>query len=80
MNRSREEVKKSATSTAIVKIDSRTEEADDYMHKLHKDLRTTTSYSYRRTNLLAYDAGKTRGSNIHLGASLGTGKAPKLLG
>lgn len=76
---SREEVKKEATSTAIVKIDSRGVEARDFTFKMVKGLRNVKATSHRRTDFSAYQAGKARGEKVHLGASLTTGKAPKIL-
>jgi type II secretory pathway pseudopilin PulG len=78
LNLSREAVKKEATISSIIKIDSRKMEATNYAHQLVKGLHTQKGSSARRVNYSAYNAGKTRGENIHLGASLGTGKAPKL--
>lgn len=67
---SREELKKTATSTAIVKIDNRGPEAKEYAYKIVKGLRQIKAKSARVVDPNAYAAGKERGKNIHLGKSL----------
>lgn len=75
---SRVEVQKTATSTAIVKIDARAEEAEEFLNTAHSNLRYKKSLAKSRLDADAYQAGK-KGENLHLGASLGEG-GTKLLG
>lgn len=77
---SRAEVEKTASSSAIVKIDARASEAKNYAYGLVKGLHQAKSASYRHVDYDAFYAGKTKGENIHLGSSLSDGKAPKVLG
>lgn len=79
MAASREELKKQATSSAIVKIDNRGLDARSHAYKVVKGLYEKQGSSARRLDPNAYTAGKERGKNVHLGASLGAGKN-KLLG
>ena len=76
---SRAEVQKQATSAAIVKIDAREQEALDALYKLHSNLRVQKSYSHAQMDANAFNMGRTKGANMHLGASLNSGGA-KLLG
>lgn len=76
---SREEMKKEATSSAIVKIDSRLDESTKSMYSQVKGLVTTKAKSYRRMNNMAFGMGQQRGQSIHLGAALGTSSSTKLL-
>lgn len=76
---SREAIKKEATSTAIVKIDSAYQEAEDSMYAMVPNLKTVKTRSYRRTDNHAYGMGKTRGQNIHLGSAMSAGSKIKLL-
>ena len=77
---SREEAKQEAqiSSAALVKFDQRFAEAKDWMDKKH-NLVYRTHTSYRRQDAQGYMSGKTRGENVHLGASLGPAKT-KMLG
>jgi hypothetical protein len=76
---SRVEVEKQATSSAIVKIDARAEEAREAMYKMH-NLKAVKGSSYRQRDGMAFNAGKVRGQNIHLGASIGSGGTKLLNG
>jgi len=76
---SRKEVEKTSTSNAIVKINARVKEADDFMRLAHKNLKTVKSYSHSQHDKNAYYAGQTKGKNIHIGNAIG-GKTVKLLG
>ena len=69
---SRVEVQKQATSSAIVKIDARAEEARAVMYKNH-NLKSVKNNSYSQHDPLAFNAGQVRGKNVHLGASIGSG-------
>jgi Protein of unknown function (DUF2786) len=77
---SRVEAKANASSSAIVKIDARQQEAREEMYKLHTNLRTVKSASYAQHDKMAFAAGQQRGKNIHLGASLSTGGTKLLNG
>jgi hypothetical protein len=70
---SRAEVKRAASSAAIVKIDARSELSKKFMYSLHSNLRTVKSMSYSRRDAGAFAAGETSGKNLHLGQSLGAG-------
>lgn len=76
---SRVEAEKSATSSAIVKIDARSMEAKDYAYKMVEGLKQVKDTSFRHIDYNAFRAGKIKGENIHLGSSLSDGKAPKVL-
>jgi hypothetical protein len=75
---SRAEVQKEATSSAIIKIDARSEEAKGLMYRLH-NLRSAKTQSHSRLDGAAFAAGKSKGEAMHLGSSLGAG-GTKLLG
>jgi len=75
---SRTDAQKGASSSAIVKIDSRSEEAEQVMRQLHK-LRSKKATSSSHIDYSAFSAGKNKGESLHLGASLGEG-GTKLLG
>lgn len=74
---SRVEVQKDATSAAIVLVNSRTEEAKNFMNSLH-NLRDNKAVSQRRVNYGAFAQGQKQGQSLHLGQSL-SNTAPKLL-
>jgi Protein of unknown function (DUF2786) len=74
---SRMEVQKTATSTAIVKLDARLEASKSVMYSLHNNLVKKSSYSHSRVDNTAYRIGESKGKAVHLGASLG---GSKLLG
>ncbi len=76
---SREVVKKEATSTAIVKIDSAYQEAKDSMYTMVSGLKKVKTRSYRQTDNHAYGMGKTCGQNIHLGSAMSAGSKIKML-
>jgi hypothetical protein len=71
---SRVEAEKAATGTAIIKINARTQESLDYMHSQHR-LKSAGGASKARIDAGAYSAGREQGARVHLGASLGAGKA-----
>ena len=77
---SREEAKATATSAAIVKIDSRGKEANDFMYDKHNNLRKTSGSSKSRMDYNAYSAGMSKGRTAHLGSSLKSGSSTKMLG
>ncbi|NBW58605.1 DUF2786 domain-containing protein [bacterium] len=79
LSQSREEVKKQASSSAIIKIDARLDEANDYMNSLYNLKKAPTS-SVARINPNAYDAGLNRGKSIHLGKVIVNTPGIKLLG
>lgn len=66
---SRNEVEKTATSAAIIKINMREQESSVFMHKAHKLVKAPT-YNYYKTNHSAYSYGHEQGKNMHLGSSL----------
>ena len=70
---SREAMKAESTCTAMVLIDGRYDESQATMYKIIPGLRASKSYSHSRFNGQAYDMGKQRGQEIHLGSSLGIG-------
>ena len=76
---SRQEVKQTASSSAIIKLDARLQESQSFMYGKHTNLRKTTSYSHSQRDGLAFAAGQQKGQSIHLGAALG-GSKTKLLG
>lgn len=76
---SRDEAKKSASESSIVKINAREQEAVDFMNKLH-NLKFSKSQSAARINPFAFDAGLNRGKSIHLGSAIATGSGVKMLG
>lgn len=78
LRNSREAIKQTATSAALIKLDSRAEEAKEFMHRLHSNLVSSKTKSYSHVNPTAFAAGKTSGQSVHLGQTLG-GKATKLL-
>ena len=74
---SRIQAKQTATSSAIIKIDSRLQESLQFMNSKY-NLRPSPKSSIRIDNS-AYTNGVERGRNMHLGNSIGA-KSPKLLG
>lgn len=79
---SREEVKKTATtsSSALIKLDERFEEAKKGMYDLIPYLRSAKSTSSRQLNGDAFGQGKERGKSIHLGSAMNSGSGIKMLG
>lgn len=75
---SRQEVKQTASSAAIIKLDARLQESQNFMYSQH-NLKKSKSYSFSQRDSLAYSAGQQKGQSIHLGAALG-GSKTKLLG
>jgi hypothetical protein len=75
---SRKEVIKDASSMALVKLDQRLTEANDFMYKNY-NVKNKSNHSRSYINPNAYEAGKVRGSNIHLGSSLNANCGARLL-
>lgn len=78
LNASREEITKTANSVALVKLNQRLDEANDFMRKGIK-LKKSASFSKSYLDRDAYEAGKNRGSSIHLGAGLNAAQGVRLL-
>ena len=74
---SRAAVKQEASSSAIIKIDAREQEAVSFMNKLY-NLKSSKTHSASRIDPRAFDAGMSKGKSIHLGQSLNN-KQVKLL-
>jgi hypothetical protein len=77
---SREALRAESSCTAMVKIDSRLQEARTGMYNMVPGLRKTTGSSQRQINQQAFNAGVSRGKSMHLGSNLGSGGGSKLLG
>jgi len=75
---SRKEAESTASSTAIIHMNARYDEANDFMEKKYK-LRKTKSRSSIYMDRYAYDNGRVRGANTHLGSAMGSGGKVKLL-
>lgn len=75
---SRQEAKQQATSSAIIKLDGRLQEAQSFMYGRH-NLKKSKSYSQSQRDYGAFAAGQQQGQSIHLGAAMSGGKT-KLLG
>jgi hypothetical protein len=73
LKKSRVEAQKDATSAAIVKIDGRASAARAELYRLHTNLRSGKATSHSQIDPRAFDMGKAKGSNLHLGASLNSG-------
>jgi hypothetical protein len=69
---SRKEAEKEATGSAIVAINRRVEEANNFMNTLYR-LKSSNSSSQARTDYSAYSRGLQQGKNLHLGAGLNSG-------
>lgn len=76
---SREEIKKQASSNAIVKIDSRLAQSKEGMYSLIPGLRSAKAASSRRIDANAFDQGKQRGKSIHLGSAMSSGSGIRML-
>lgn len=76
---SRVEAKKTATSSAIVKIDARQEEANLALARMHPNLVFKKNYSLHHVNHQAKELGTQAGRSIHLGKAMDVGGATKLL-
>jgi hypothetical protein len=75
---SRQEVQKTATSEAIIKLDSRLQESRNFMYNKYTDMKKSKYQSHSQFNSQAFAAGQKQGRNIHLGSALG-GSKTKLL-
>lgn len=80
LNASRAEVQQQASSTAIVKINAREQEATDALFRMHTNLRVVKSNSHSRLNGNAFVMGQEQGKNVHLGSSLSAGNSKMLNG
>ncbi|CAB4196714.1 Domain of unknown function DUF2786 [uncultured Caudovirales phage] len=76
--KSRNEARVLASSQAMVKLDSRLDEARAFMYSKY-NLRNAKASSASQIDANAYYSGKSRGDSIHLGAVIG-GSSTKLLG
>jgi hypothetical protein len=76
---SRVEVKKTATDSAMIKLDARQEEAKHWLKTFHPNLRTTQNYSLHQVNHDAKSMGHSAGRSIHLGKAMDVGSKIKLL-
>lgn len=70
---SRKQAEATATNAAIVLVNSRAEEAEVELFKMHPNLKTQSTASYARRDQGAYESGKSRGASMHLGASMTSG-------
>lgn len=73
------EVQAQASSSAIVKLDERSNLARQELDRLHTNLKKDTSYSYSQRDVKAFGLGQNSGKNIHLGSSLSSSGGSKLL-
>jgi len=76
---SREEIKKEATSTSIVMIDSRGEESRAGMYAIVPGLRKSKARSASQFDANAFGQGKARGKAMHLGNAMGSSGSAKAL-
>jgi len=76
---SREQAKQTATSTSIVMIDSRGDEARTGMYNIVPGLRKSKGSSSRQHDVGAFGEGKARGQSVHLGNAMGSGGSSKTL-
>lgn len=79
LQKSRAEIAQQTTSTAIVKIDSRAQEAESWLKSRRKLEKAKGSSYYIQHDPSAYNAGQQRGKNIHLDKKLSATNG-KLLG
>jgi hypothetical protein len=81
LEKSRKEVVQnySGDSSAIVKLNNRANEAEEWLRNAHR-LKSSGNRSKAYLDSRAYDAGKISGSNIHLGAGLNAAKGVRLIG
>lgn len=70
---SRAEVQKTASSSALVKMDGRVDLARAEMYRLHDNLKKKTVMSHGHRDGSAFSMGQDRGKSIHLGASMSSG-------
>lgn len=75
---SRKEAESTASSTAIIHMNARYDEANDFMTN-KRILKATKSRSSSHIDGGAYDSGRVRGANTHLGSAMGSGGKMKLL-
>lgn len=78
LNQSRQEVQANASQTAIIKMNSRYQESNQFLNDNYK-LKKTRASSNSHIDYNAFSAGQSRGQSIHLGSSLPSSKV-KLLG
>jgi len=79
LTKSRQEITNDANSNALVKLDDRYNESMNFLNKLH-NLKQSTSFNNSNINKSAFDVGKSKGQNIHLGKGLNQANGVKLLG
>ncbi len=79
LHASRQEVQKTATSSAIIKLDARFQESEKFMHSKYNNIKTVSTKSHSQLSPQAYMAGQQQGKNIHLGSAM-SGSKTKLLG
>lgn len=70
---SRTEAQKQASSSAIIKIDSRLDESKDAMYKLHTNLKKYNIKSFSHKDYDAFGLGLARGKAMHLGSAIDSG-------
>lgn len=75
---SRQEVQQAATSSAIVKLNAREQEARDFMYAKYSDMKKSKYKSHSQIDAGAFTAGQQQGQRVHLGAALTESKV-KLL-
>lgn len=68
---SRAEIKKEASSAAMVKLDNRAVEANAFMRQQY-NLRRGASSSHARIDGSGFSAGKEKGTSFHLGKAMGS--------
>ena len=75
---SRKEVQQTASSSAIVKLDSRFDLSKSFMYAQF-NLKKSRTVSQGQFNSAGFASGQVRGKNVHLGAVMGSGPV-KMLG
>lgn len=76
---SRKEVWKDASSSALVKLDERQLEANNWLASMRPNLRIKKQYSKRQVDPYALNRGKQAGASVHMGQALDVGASTKLL-
>lgn len=75
---SREEIQRTVTSSAIIKLNERLEESSKFMYDHNSNLKTVKTKSHSQRDIGSFLAGQRRGQDIHLGAAM-SGSKTKLL-
>lgn len=78
LNQSRKEAQSTATSSAIIKIDAREQDAKDFMNSKY-NLKNYKTHSAARIDPSAFNAGMNRGKSIHLGGAVSAASGIKML-